>query len=536
MKISHRLLLMIASAIVGCCVISLVSLIQIGRINGKLSSISDKTIPDISAIDGIALNFSKVRGDVMGLLSSSDMFENQTLFDRITERREQLDAQLKAYGGKTDDAKNRALAAAAAADAGRYLSDVDKIVDLFKSNQREQALEVSRTMLDQYDKTMDEIRQDVDYKLQLAARDKAEAQATIRRSRLILACALGATVGLLCVLGFVIYRQINRGLRAAQDIIMRIESSHDFTLRADASGRDEIGVTLRTFNDFVAHLQSSLRTLRDSASHVSATSDELLAASSVVAAGSSAQSASSAEMAASVEHMTVSINHVAERAGEANALSLRVGDRAGNGERVIGQTVADIHAIAAAVEAAERDILALGTKSKEIATVVSVIRDVAEQTNLLALNAAIEAARAGETGRGFAVVADEVRKLAERTSQSTQIISAIVAAIQDGSATAANRMQDAVRQVGQGVEGASSAQDSMSGISEAAQLSVDVVGEISSTIREQGGATRAIAAQVEQVARMAQDNSAAADRAAAMAQQLERVSGQMSRVVDAYSL
>ncbi|WP_028534405.1 methyl-accepting chemotaxis protein [Paludibacterium yongneupense] len=536
MKISQRLLIMIISAVIGCCFISVVSLVQIDHINRNLTHISDRTIPDISAVDSIALNFSKVRGDVMGLLSSSDMFENQTLFDRITERREQLDAQLQAYAGKAGDEKNRALIKVAAVDAGQYLADVDKIVDLFKSNQRDQALELSRTMLSQYDKTMDEIKSDVSYNIRLAAADKANAAATIRQSKLILYFALGSTAGVLFTLGLIIYRQISNGLRSAQDIIMKIEASHDFTLRADASGKDEIGSTLRTFNEFIAHLQASLRTLQDGAREVSVTTGELLAVSNSVASGSSAQSESSACMAASVEQMTVSINQVADRAGEANALSGSAGQRAEEGQRVIGQTVSDIHAIAAAVEAAERDILALGGRSKEIATVVNVIHDVAEQTNLLALNAAIEAARAGETGRGFAVVADEVRKLAERTASSTQIIAAIVASIQSGSDSAASRMRDAVRQVGQGVDGASSAQDSMSGICVASSQSVMLVGEISSAIREQGGATNAIAAQVEQVAQMAQDNSAAAGKAAAMAQQLERVSSHMSRVVGAYSL
>ena len=81
-------------------------------------------------------------------------------------------------------------------------------------------------------------------------------------------------------------------------------------------------------------------------------------------------------------------------------------------------------------QAAER-LAELEQASREVGSILDVIRTIAEQTNLLALNAAIEAARAGEQGRGFAVVADEVRQLAMRTQRATGDVDRLIANVRE---------------------------------------------------------------------------------------------------------
>ena len=94
-------------------------------------------------------------------------------------------------------------------------------------------------------------------------------------------------------------------------------------------------------------------------------------------------------------------------------------------------TKSQIGKIVKQVESISNNVHRLSDHTKNIESILGLLKDVAEQTNLLALNAAIEAARSGENGRGFAVVADEVRTLAMRTQNSTQEIEKLISNLQE---------------------------------------------------------------------------------------------------------
>jgi methyl-accepting chemotaxis protein len=322
-------------------------------------------------------------------------------------------------------------------------------------------------------------------------------------------------------------RAITRPVESMRAALIEAQRSSDLTQRVVVNGRDEVSEMGRAFNQLMESLQATLNRVMAGALQVSTAATQMAAASSQITESSRLQSESAASTAAAVEEVTVSINQVADNTRETRSVSEQACVLSTEGEKSARAAAEQMLGTAQSVGHSMELIERLSVRSKEISGIVKVIRGIAEQTNLLALNAAIEAARAGEQGRGFAVVADEVRKLAERTSSSTSEISGMIEAIQGEVGRAVENLKTNNEQVAQGKSLAEQVAATLARINQGARITMERINDISSAASEQGTASNDIARNVEKIAQMTEENSAAITQASSTARDLEMLATQL---------
>ncbi len=536
MKISHKLIMLILIGFLGCVLISFLGFSRLSDLNKDMRSVMDNTLPSFNILNTTNINFLELRLMMRQHVLSNDPAIKNSLEGKIESKEKELNTIFSGYEALLSDENDAVMFRKVKSAIDEYEKQSEITLNFSRQYMSKDAVRELDKLASMAQGVSTTLAEGVKYNEKLARDFDEEDQKSYENAKWLLIVATAMIAALLAFIGWLIYKQVNSGLKTAQTTISRIQNSLDFTLRAEVSGNDEISEMLKSFNQLIGHLQNSLRDILQGVERVADSASQLRTSAEKVSDGSSSQNASTSHMAASVEEMTVSINHVADQAKTTSEQSNEMGRKAENGQEVISRTVSNIHAIAAAVENAGEDIRQLDQKGREIESVINIISAVAEQTNLLALNAAIEAARAGEQGRGFAVVADEVRSLAARTATSTKEISDIITAIQSVSASAVKRMEEAVTKVEQGVQGAGAANETMAEICNVATESVSLVADISHAIREQGAATNSIAQQVENVAQMVEENTQAANLTTALANDLAGISEEMRRVVTTYRL
>ncbi len=351
--------------------------------------------------------------------------------------------------------------------------------------------------------------------------------------------AAGGAIGLIIGIGLalLITRQITSQLGAEPAELADIaEQIANGNLAKPRNLPDKLVGVMASVEKMRAGLHSIIEQIVRSSAVLGERAAQVSVATEQVAASSEVQSESASSMAAAMEQLTVSIAHISDNATETHDVAQRASTAGQRGQRAIESSVAEMDRIDTMVAESTQRVAQLAEASNNIGTIGKVIREIADQTNLLALNAAIEAARAGEQGRGFAVVADEVRKLAERTSLSTSEIVELVRKIQDNTGNTREQIGTVSATVRKGKDLVREAGGMMEEIGQAISRSLEGVENISLSLGEQRAASAQVAASVERVAQVVEENNAAQNSVNAATHDLQNLASELGSMVRHFRL
>jgi methyl-accepting chemotaxis protein len=309
----------------------------------------------------------------------------------------------------------------------------------------------------------------------------------------------------------------------------------DLTRRAEVTA-EMTGALADSFNSMAEQLSEVVKNVKSATDQVTSTIVDVDESSTQLALASDKQSEQVSQAIESIAEMTVSIQQVSEHALQSASVSEQSTVNAKEGAEAVKETNKAMESIRENVQETARSIKRLGESSQEIGNIVQLINDIANRTSILALNASIQAAMAGDAGRGFAVVAEEVQRLAERSTNATKQIDALIKNIQGEINEAGTSMEQSIQRVVEGSDLANNAHNKLQEIDAVSSQLAQLIKSISMATTQQVSASENITNTMEEMGQVSAKNLTASQQTAAAMKELAETSEKLALSVEIFKL
>lgn len=451
-RLSIKLLTLIPIFVLSfvCILSNIVAVHNIQNVNRTASTIADEYMTDIFQLSNIQRETQRLHSMALSHIIATDLDTMVELVDSILTEEALLDDMLSEYG--------TSVSATNVSNYEKLLDDYENlkytITTLFgysAAGRNQAAFELANGELAQYSDSIQDAISVLNNSAQTDSERAREELSQVYYSAVLINGAIMIISILALIIALtVVLRRVVRPIALAKneinDIIAGLDRGHgDLTKRITIRSSDEIADLSRGINTFIDKLQEILKMIidnthdmenvvtgvqqsvqnsNDSASDLSAVTEQLATTMSEVGVSAGIINQNAAAIRTDVEEIALKSTSINDYTKQMKSNADQMESKARTYMEEAGSRVAQIlNVLRSAIE-----------DSKRVDNVNSLTNDILSisgQTDLLALNASIEAARAGAAGRGFMVVAEEIRLLSEDSKAAANRIQDINQVVTD---------------------------------------------------------------------------------------------------------
>ena len=554
LKIRLKLYILIGVALLGMLIISGMSFFLMGRMNDMTSDIATSWLPSVDVARELSATISNIRLNELGYLTAISDEAAEFSLQYIEKEKEDMDALLAEYGALIDEGE-RGFYDTAMNIWARYDKADENMIALAKQGRAAEARAILEgECVDLYNSLNSAFDDIIAYNTKGSDDAAAESASLYRTAVLTMAAVVIAIILVGVFFSFVIIRLIKTPISEIENAAIKMAEGN-LDVEISYTSKDELGVLsaqvgrlihklqviIEDENQFLAKMAEGDFTvdstceeaytggfypllvsfrgiadkLNDTMLQISQSSSQVASGADQVSNGAQALAQGATEQASSVQELAATIGEISNKVNQ-NA------DSAQQASKAAGSVSVKMDVSKEKMQQMTQAMEDISSCSSEIGKIMKIIEDIAFQTNILALNAAVEAARAGTAGKGFAVVADEVRNLANKSTEASENIAALIEnslqAIENGTQIANDTAQSLIQAVNDVNE--------MAGIIE----------QISEASSDQADSIAQLTVGIDQISNVVQTNSATAEESAAASEELSSQSQLMKSLVGRFKL